>query len=147
MPTTTTPPVRIEQRPGADRVRAHTDPDVRARLDDEQRRRVADLEQAPSSEVEARIGELEREWDVERVLETNASALALTGLVLSVARSRRWLIVPFVVCGFLLQHALQGWCPPMAVLRRLGVRTRREIDAERQALVTLLATGHAPEVG
>ena len=35
---------------------------------------------------------------------------------------------------FLLQHALQGWCPPVPILRRQGFRTRHEIDAERQAL-------------
>jgi hypothetical protein len=36
---------------------------------------------------------------------------------------------------FLLQHGLQGWCPPLPVLRRLGVRTQREIDAEKYALM------------
>jgi hypothetical protein len=41
------------------------------------------------------------------------------------------------VLGFLLQHATQGWCPPVSVLRRRGVRTRREIEAERYALKAL----------
>src|SRR5436190_144953 len=41
------------------------------------------------------------------------------------------------VAGFLLQHALQGWCPPMATFRRLGVRTSYEIDYERYALKVL----------
>ena len=35
---------------------------------------------------------------------------------------------------FLLQHALQGWCPPLPLLRRLGVRTQAEIERERYAL-------------
>ncbi|MEY7848852.1 hypothetical protein AB7C87_06560 [Natrarchaeobius sp. A-rgal3] len=39
-----------------------------------------------------------------------------------------------VIAAFLRQHALQGWCPPIPVLRRRGVRTRREIDTERRAL-------------
>ena len=39
--------------------------------------------------------------------------------------------------GFLLQHALQGWCPPVPVFRRLGVRTTAEIDRERYALKAL----------
>lgn len=33
-----------------------------------------------------------------------------------------------------LQHAVQGWCPPVPVFRRLGIRTAREIDLERYGL-------------
>lgn len=51
--------------------------------------------------------------------------------------SRRLLLVPAVVLGFLAQQALQGWCPPVPVFRRLGFRTRREIDAEKDALKAL----------
>jgi hypothetical protein len=39
--------------------------------------------------------------------------------------------------AFLVQHAVQGWCPPLVVLRRRGVRTRREIEEERYALKAL----------
>lgn len=39
----------------------------------------------------------------------------------------------------LLQHGLQGWCPPLPVLRRLGVRTRGEIDREKYALANVMA--------
>ena len=42
-----------------------------------------------------------------------------------------------VVLSFLVQHAVHGWCPPLAALRRMGVRTRREIDEERYALKAL----------
>ena len=71
------------------------------------------------------------------MLETNAAALALTGLVLGAVRGRRWLLLPGLVLPFLLQHALQGWCPPIEIIRRLGVRTRREIDREKVALKAL----------
>jgi hypothetical protein len=33
-----------------------------------------------------------------------------------------------------LQHALTGWCPPVPLFRRLGARTRQEIDRELYAL-------------
>jgi hypothetical protein len=82
------------------------------------------------------LRELEREWDIERWLETNASALAFVGVALG-WRDRRWLSLPAVVTAFLVQHALQGWCPPLAVFRRARVRTRREIDAEKYALKAL----------
>ena len=41
------------------------------------------------------------------------------------------------VGAFLLQHALQGWCPPLPLLRQLGVRTAEEINEERTALKTI----------
>jgi hypothetical protein len=41
------------------------------------------------------------------------------------------------VTAFLFQHAVQGWCPPLPILRRLGFRTASEIDTERYALKAL----------
>jgi hypothetical protein len=87
--------------------------------------------------IDRRLGELDREWDTERVLEANAATLALGGTVLGILEDRRFLALPVVVTAFLLQHALQGWCPPLPVLRRLGVRTAREIERERIALKAL----------
>jgi hypothetical protein len=84
--------------------------------------------------IDERIRELEREWDVERTLEANAAIVALAGLALGVTVDRRFLAVPVAVAGFLLQHALQGWCPPLPVIRRLGVRTAAEIHQEIIAL-------------
>ena len=84
--------------------------------------------------IERRLLELDYEWDVERLLETMAPSITLTGLLLGVTVSRKWLVIPAVVQGFFLQHALQGWCPPIPVLRRLGVRTTDEINEERYAL-------------
>lgn len=88
--------------------------------------------------IELRLRELDREWDIERVVETSSSTLSLAGFTLALARrDRRWLLLPFGVSAFMLQHALQGWCPPIPLLRRLGVRTAGEIDAERYALKAL----------
>ena len=46
--------------------------------------------------------------------------------------------LPAVVQTFYLQHTLQGWCPPLPVLRRLGFRAPAEIELERNALKALL---------
>jgi len=88
-------------------------------------------------EIDERLDELDHEWDIERTLEANAATLALTGTLLGAFADRRFLVLPAVVTGFLLQHALQGWCPPVPVFRRLGVRTAAEIDRERYALKAL----------
>ena len=88
-------------------------------------------------EIDRRLVELDHEWDIERTLEANAATLALTGTLLGAYVDRRFLVLPAAVTAFLLQHALQGWCPPVPVFRRLGVRTTAEIDRERYALKAL----------
>ncbi|WP_046862916.1 hypothetical protein [Microvirga massiliensis] len=87
--------------------------------------------------IDHRLRELDQEWDIERTLEANASTLAFTGMALAAAIDKRWLILPALVTAFLFQHAVQGWCPPLPVLRRLGFRTAREIETERYALKAL----------
>lgn len=59
------------------------------------------------------------------------------GVALAATRSKRWLALAGVVPAFLLQHAIQGWCPPIAIFRALGARSRNEIDAERTAIKAL----------
>jgi hypothetical protein len=87
--------------------------------------------------IQERIYELDHEWDVERTLEANAATVSLVGIGLAAFVDRRFLILPAAVAGFLLQHAVQGWCPPLPVLRRLGLRTQTEIEEERHALKAL----------
>ena len=86
--------------------------------------------------IDERLAELDREWDMERTLQTQAAGLSLLGILMSI-RSKAWLILPLAVGGFLMQHALQGWCPPVEIFRRLGVRTTKEINDERYALRAL----------
>jgi hypothetical protein len=87
--------------------------------------------------IDRRLEELDREWDIERTLEANAATLAAVGGGLALLVDRRFGLIPLVVGGFLLQHAVQGWCPPLPVFRRMGVRTQTEIDHERYALKAL----------
>lgn len=122
----------------ADRVRRNTAENVNEQLDRELRRRVRYYAGCNKWEISRRIEELEREWDIERVLEANAAAIALTGVgVSALSKNKKWLFVPGVVLSFLMQHAVQGWCPPVPVFRRLGVRTREEIEREKYALKVL----------
>ena len=88
-----------------------------------------------SPKIEARLRELDEEWDIERTLEANAATLALSGTLLGAFVDRRFLVLPAVVSFFLLQHAVEHSAGP--VLRRRGVRTAREIEIERYALKVL----------
>lgn len=120
----------------AERVTRHTAPEVQADIDRRIECDVAWFGEHPER-IDDRLRELDREWDVERTLETVSSSLTLTGLAMALLGRRRALVLPIAVQAFFLQHALQGWCPPLPLLRRLGVRTRAEIDRERFALKAL----------
>lgn len=117
-----------------ERVRRHTPPDVNAWIDAAINANIRRYTGASYEALTRRIDELDREWDIERVLEANAASFSLLGLLLARTHGRRWRLLSTGVAGFLLQHALQGWCPPVSVFRRMGVRTRREIDREKYAL-------------
>ena len=125
MPTTT-----------ANRLAINTAEVINRRIRRETEARVRALAADPAR-IDHRLDELDDEWDIERVLETNASALAFGGLALGTTIDRKWLALPALVTAFLLQHAVQGWCPPIPILRRFGVRTAQEIEHERTALKAL----------
>jgi Protein of unknown function (DUF2892) len=93
--------------------------------------------QKHKNEIARRLQELDEEWDIERAIEANAGAVTLLGLTFGLLGRSRWFLLPAAASGFLLQHAVQGWCPPIPVLRRLGYRTSFEIEQERQALKLL----------
>jgi hypothetical protein len=98
---------------------------------------VARYAAAGPAAIDRRLEELDREWDIERTLEANASSLCLAGVALGTFADRRFYLLSGLVAGFLLQHALQGWCPPVPLFRRLGFRTAEEINQERYALKAL----------
>ena len=117
-----------------ERVRRHTSDRSNERIDHTIAETIESYAGQSDAVLTRRLDELEREWDIERSLQTHAAALALLGLGLAAGVNRKWLALSGGVLGFLLLHGTQGWCPPLPVLRRFGVRTRGEIDRERFAL-------------
>jgi hypothetical protein len=87
-----------------------------------------------SAEISRRIKTLDKEWDIERVLDLNMSAMALCGITVSLLFNKYSIILPIILLLFFIWHAFQGWCPPIPVLRFFKVRTRAEIDREKYAL-------------
>ena len=124
----------------AERVSSNTDPDTNEWIWEQTEARMREVASSGRFAIEQRLRELDEEWDVERFLETMAPTFTLVGLTLGVLKDRRFLLIPFVIQSFFLQHALQGWCPPLPLLRHLGVRTAQEIERERCALQHHLAT-------
>jgi hypothetical protein len=119
------------------RVPAHTPEAINQRIRRKTEENIAFYGSAGNKAITLRLEELDREWDIERVLEANAASVGLLGLALGAFINRKWFALPAVVSGFLLQHAIQGWCPPISLFRRLRIRTRDEIDYERYALKLL----------
>ena len=66
-----------------------------------------------------------------------ASAVALLGWALVPTRSPGWKLLGGAAAGLLLQQGLFGFGPLALLVRRLGVRTRKEIDLEKFALKAL----------
>jgi Protein of unknown function (DUF2892) len=119
------------------RVAMHTADDVNERIRRETDKSLEIYRSAGGDAIARRLAELDREWDIERMLEANAASVVLVGMYLSLTVNRKWLLLPIAVGGFLLQHAVQGWCPPLIWLRRIGFRTATEIDYERYGLKAL----------
>jgi hypothetical protein len=88
-------------------------------------------------EILSRISELEKEWDTERVLETNFAIIVLIASILGL-KNKKWAFLSGITSIFMIQHAIQGWCPPLPIIRRLGVRTSSEIFQEKAMLSKLL---------
>jgi hypothetical protein len=121
----------------AQRVPEHTADHVNESIRRQTRRDVERVAAGGPAAIDRRLQELDEEWDIERTLEANAATVAATGAALALLVDRRFALIPLAVGGFLLQHAIQGWCPPLPVFRRLGFRTQTEIDEERNALKAL----------
>ncbi|MFO1022978.1 MAG: hypothetical protein U0903_20120 [Planctomycetales bacterium] len=117
-----------------DRVPANTSDEINAQIRRQTEESIRAYQHAGKARVRQRLQELDEEWDIERTLEANASTLMLAGLTLGITVNKKFLAIPVLVSGFLLQHALQGWCPPLPILRRMGFRTASEIDEEKYAL-------------
>ncbi len=120
------------------RVSGNTSAEVNQAIENATRISIDRVAGGGPESIARRLDELDQEWDIERVLETMAPTITLLGLTKSIlSGQKRWLFFPLMVQSFFLQHALQGWCPPLPVLRRLGFRTAEEINRERYALKAL----------
>lgn len=127
--------------PGIDHVRDATPDSMNEKIDREIEHNIKLYSTMDKDIIKQRINELDKEWDIERTLELNASLVALGGIILAAGVSKKWLILPAIVTTFLAQHAIQGWCPPLPLFRSMKIRTRKEIDKEKYGLIEALKNG------
>ena len=116
-----------------ERVTNHTDPAINEQIRLRMEMKLAYFQGHPER-IDSRLEELDKEWDVERMLETGSSTLTLTGLLLGLAPQPK-VVVAIADSSVLFRPARRargGARRP--VLRRLGFRTEHEIEQERYAL-------------
>ena len=90
-----------------ERVPAHTSEELNQQIQRQIARRVR-YYSSHLDEIPDRLGELDEEWDIERAIEANASALAFTGVALGSMGHRKWFALSALVTAFLFQHSIQG---------------------------------------
>lgn len=117
-----------------DRVRKNTADKINREIDLKTNENIREYTNRDSGAIRARIMELNKEWDIERALEVTSGLNVLIGLALGLTVNKKWLLLSAISSAFLVQHALQGWCPPLPVFRRFGIRTKDEINKEKVAL-------------
>lgn len=119
------------------RVQLSTKDTVNAAINQKTQSNITSYLNRGEPELTRRIEDLNEEWDTERILETSASSLVLLTLGLGFIFNQFWYMISAFTAFFLLIHALLGWCPPLPIIRRLGVRTETEICEEKTALKQL----------
>jgi hypothetical protein len=120
-----------------DRDRRHTAASVLQRIDRETVARLHAYADGNEEGIAQRLAELDREWDTDRAIELEASAMGLMGLALGAFVRPAFLAAPAAVGAAVFLHAMVGRYPLLPVFRRLGLRTAREIARERYALKAL----------
>lgn len=123
--------------PNAKRVQLNTAYEINERIRRKMLLETASFADKGRNAISHRLKELDDEWDTERVLETNAAILIILSITFGFQLHYAWFYVAGIIAFFLLQHALQGWCPPLAIIRRLGIRTATEINEEKMVLKAL----------
>lgn len=118
----------------ADRIRANTSEEINAKIDQITENNIRFYATQRKETITERIDKLEEEWDVDRLVQMCVSGVGVSSILLGVIASKKWWLVTTAAIGFLGNQAVNGWCPSAAIFRKLGFRTRQEIDSEKYAL-------------
>lgn len=129
------------------RVEQHSPDEVNAGIREGTKARIARYAVEPEEVLRGRLDELEYEWDIERLLEANFAGVVLASLLLGRGVNKGFYALAGIAAVFMVQHVVRGWCPPVSVFRRWGVRTSREIEHERNSLLTALRSRMQAEQG
>ena len=120
--------------PTAQRVELSTPPALNRKFEQRLAANIARYMGASRPAIDQRLRELDREWNVERLIETEAPLMIGLGIALGLTKGQKWFAVSALAASMVILHSLRGWYPLIPILRRLGMRTQNEIEEERNAL-------------
>lgn len=130
--------IKMLFNPTTTKVNMFSSPRVNREIKSQTDRNIEQYTQKSDEDIKARIKELDYEWDTERTLEVNFALIVVVTTFIGAIRNKKWSLISTIAAVFMLQHSIQGWCPPLSVIRRLGVRTATEILEEKEALKQVL---------
>jgi hypothetical protein len=84
--------------------------------------------------IDLRLVELNEEIDLETYMQAEGTSLTIAGIILALTVNKKWLVLPLATSILSLANIARGRNNPLTVFRRLGLRTRAEIEKERYAL-------------
>jgi len=120
-----------------ERVEVNTSQATRDKFDRMLTANISRFIHAGPAEIENRLAELDREWNVERLIEVEAPLMIGLGVVLGLAHSPKWFGLSAFAAGMVILHGVQGWYPLLPVFQSLGFRSENDIEQERNALRAL----------
>jgi hypothetical protein len=119
------------------RVEANTSDALNTQFDKQLKANIQKYANATTAELDQRLVELDREWNIERIIEMQAPTAIALGAILGATGNRKWYGYAAVAASMVILHNLQGWYPLLPLFRRLGIRSQHEIEQERSALRAL----------
>src|SRR5690606_11587201 len=122
-----------------DKVRMHTPSVVNHQLDAEAEHRLAEFLEGGNNPAacHARITRLDQEWEMERVLALGVGVASIAAMLASKGLGRTLWSIPAIGGAVLVQQTLTGGSLLAPLLRRMGFRSRQEIEIEKYALKSL----------
>jgi hypothetical protein len=120
-----------------ERVARNTSPKYRQQFEQQLRENICRYMSAERHEIDQRLAELDREWNIERAIELEAPAMIALGAILGLTRSRKWFGLSVFAATMVIFHNTQGWYPLLRVFQRMGFRSQNDIEEERMALRVL----------
>lgn len=118
----------------ASRVKINTTTKSNHQINDQMSRNISEYLHAGKEDISQRIEQINKEWDTERILEANASAIIVVSTLLGFLVNKWFFVICTFISFYLLMHALEGWCPPLPLIRKMGKRTVYEICTEKMIL-------------
>lgn len=120
-----------------ERTELNTPPALERKFEKRLQENISRYTGADRQAIDRRLRELDREWNIERIIEAEAPTTIGLGIALGTLSNRKWFAVSALAASMVILHSLQGWYPLLPLFRRLGLRTQQEIEQERMALKVL----------